>query len=576
MSRLLAQGLTLLGLRLRVTWRTYTATFQARLESLLFLPAVLLLAYGIQEGLYFLLTFALDPHIFFRSLSISLVMLMHVTLLFLWLGWSVVPALGFRTNEALDLRRLQLLPIRFPGLLGAAMVGFGGDLSTILPISFCIGIGRFVAEAVPLTQMRVLTSEDVGWLVLILTLFLLLILQGSMLVVQLFQTILPKVDLTRILLLTFAGILAFVVALNLRVVEYPDGLTLFDDRFIDQYNALPTGPLALAIHELALGNVPLILRFTGQAALWVLGLACVNALLLWIAWSGRFFGLEAWLNLERLGIAAGQQGSQRSARGWPLWMEHPAIVTAWKDVANLVRNRHFFFYKTLPGILAPATILLAGKYNLDLLGGKEDLTGWFVPLYLALTLFIFVTQANLFVANFFGFERDEIGALLITPVPRRQIILGKNLFFIAILLPDMLFISTLSLMLLPHPTLGHWLLSMGTLSSISLLLLGLGSLSSVLLPYFTPLDRPVITLQGAMLVGLANTAILVALAFLMIPALLLLAGPWLWWKSPVLYAITIPVWVLWVGGLWYGLVQWASRLMPDYEEWIQLRVRGIL
>jgi|GEM_PF-6369408 len=566
----------LLRLRMRVTWRTYTATFTARMESLLFIPAVLLTAHGIQMMLVVVLNFALDPHVHFRSLSISLVMLMHVSLLMLFAGWSIVPALGFRTNEAIDLRRLQLLPIRFPALYTAASLGFAGDLSTVLPLSFCVGVGRFLFGTMQVTAGWEKTPENYGLLGLILLLFLALLLQGSMLTVQLFQTLLPKVDLTRILMLFFVGFLVFVVALNMQVIEYPDGTTLFDELYIDRYNVLPTGPLALAIHELALNNTPLVWRFLGQGALWVLGLAALNAGLMWMAWSGTFLGVENVLNLERLGLADVSRGSRKGAQGWPMWVRHPILVVAYKDFCNLLRNRHFFFYKTLPGLLAPTTILLAGKYNLNLLRDQYDLQTWFIPLYLGLALFIFVTQANLFVANYFGFEREEISALLTSPVKRHHLIQGKSLFFFVILIPDMLLIASLSLMLLPHPVVGHWLVAFGFLFSIAIILLSLGNMSSVLLPYFTPLDRPVITLQGAILVGLANTATLVLTALLMIPATLLIAGPWFLWDSPGWYALTLPVWVLWLTAIGWGFTAWAGRLMPDYEEWIQLRVRGVL
>lgn len=565
----------LLRLRLRVTWRTYTATFTARLESMLFLPAVLITAWGLHWMMYAILMQVYDPIIGWRTLSVNLVMLLHVALWALFAGWAVVPALGFRTNEALDLAKLHLLPVRWRTLFAASALGYGFDLSTLLPIGLCAGIVRFLHEVIPRSYGWQLDTAAWTALLTILGLFLLLLLQASWLVVQLFQTILPRVDLTRLLLLFFLAVLGYVVALNLHWVEAPDGTTIFDELFIDRYNALPTGPFALALHELAERNPALMWHFVLQGAGWVAILLAANGLLLNLAATGRCFGLERWLNAERLGLGARTRRLSRHG-SWPGWVRHPALLVAWKDACTLLRNRHFFFYKTLPGILAPTIILLVGKYNLVLMRDYGDVMHWFVPIYFGLCLFIFVTQANLFTSNHFGFERDQVASILVTPVPRLALLQGKNLFLFLALLPDIMLIASLGLLLIPQPQIGHWLLTLGSLGSIAVLLLGLGNMTSVLLPYFTPLDRPVITLQGAVLVGLAQGAVLLLLTLLLIVPALCLAVPWLWWGDVRWYVLTLPLWAGWLAACWWGLTYWAALLMPAYEEWIQLRVRGVL
>ncbi|HYE79886.1 MAG TPA: hypothetical protein VEI97_18025, partial [bacterium] len=302
----------------------------------------------------------------------------------------------------------------------------------------------------------------------------------------------------------------------------------------------------------------------------------LNWALMAIVVEGRFFGLERWINTERFRAFSTAQTARQTLPQWPAWVRHPALVVAWKDWHSLMRDRYFFFYKTVPGVLAPTIILLAGKYNARLMEHQFDLTGWFIPLYLGLALMIFVAQANLFVANHFGFERDQIAALLTAPADRKHLLWGKNLFLMAALLPDMLVIATFTLLLLPNPTVGLWVLVFLCLLSIVLILLGLGNLAAVLMPYFTPLDRPVITLQGAVLVGLVNTALLIGLGLLMLPNLGLLLGPGYGWRQPWLYAISLPLWVVYNGVVYTLLTNAAAKLMPEYEEWIHLRVRGIL
>ncbi|MEO7995203.1 MAG: hypothetical protein ABI743_12465 [bacterium] len=577
MPPFLAQVGELLRLRLRVTWRTYTATFTARMESLLFLPTLFMGAWGTHQILFYLLSFVLDPHMNFRTLSVNLVMLMHVTLLLLFIGWSVVPALGLRTNESLDINRLRMLPLPLSRLYTATVLGYALDLSTIMPFAMATAIVRFVAGVVEQTQHFVLTPGLFGILLLIGFLYLVLLLVGSLLMVQIFQVLLPRLDLTKALLIGFLACVAWAVALNLELTNMGDGATLFEEwRYVDRYNRLPTGPFALALHELSQRNLPLVWRFIGEAVGWIIGgLACSWAMMA-IAVDGKLFGLERWFNTERFAWIAAPRTAGGVARGWPLWVTGAVRVIAWKDAQALLRNHHFFFYKMLPGVLAPTVILLIGKYNLRLLADQHDLLAWFIPLYLGLSLMIFITQANLFIANYFGFERDQIPALLSAPVPRREIIWGKNLFLLILMCPDILIIASLAQLLLPHLQLGLWFLTVGVLLSIVLNLLGIGNLASILLPYYAPLDRPVITLQGAVLVGLANTAILITLALCLIPDLILLLGPAYGWQMPWSYVLTVPLWALYHVVTYTLLSNWAARLMPQYEEWIQLRVRGVL
>lgn len=566
----------LLRLRGRVTFRTYTATSSARLESLFFIPMLLLSAWGVHQTIFFILMEVLDPHTFFRSLSVNLVMLMHVTLLALFIGWSTVPALGFRTNEALDLGRLRLYPIPFRKLFAASVIGNILDVSTLLPFAMVMAILRFMVRIEPVTQFHHFTGFELFLLVLIGLELLVLLLLGSMAAVQVFMHLLPKVDFTKLAGLAFLGLLGLMIGLNLRLWEYPDGTTLFDELFIDRYNRLPTGPMAIALHELSLQNVPLVWMALGGGLLWIGGMLLLNWVLMAVVVEGRLLGLERWLNTDRFRGLATTQAARQTLPRWPVWVRHPTLVVAWKDWHSLMRDRYFFFYKMVPGVIAPSIILLAGKYNAELMRDAYGLMTWFIPLYLGLALMIFVAQANLFVANFFGFERDQIAALLTTPVDRRQMLWGKNLFLFAILLPDMLVIATFTLMLLSNPSWGLWVMLFTVLLSIVIVLLGLGNLASVLVPYFTPLDRPVITLQGAVLVGLVNTGILLALALLMVPNLALLLGPAYGWRLPWTYAITLPVWMLYNGAAYVLLTNYAAKLMPEYEEWIHLRVRGVL
>ncbi|HYE79704.1 MAG TPA: hypothetical protein VEI97_17085, partial [bacterium] len=260
----------LLRLRGRVTFRTYTATSSARLESLFFIPMLLLSAWGVHQTIFVILMEVLDPHTFFRSLSVNMVMLMHVTLLALFIGWSTVPALGFRTNEALDLARLRLFPIPFRTLFSASVLGNALDLSTLLPFAMVLAVVRFAAQIEPATQFHYFTVVELGMLGLIGLELLALLLLGSMAAVQVFMHLLPKVDVTKLAGLGFLVLLAMMVGLNLDLWEYPDGTTLFDELFIDRYNRLPTGPLAIALHELSLQNHPLVWKFLGHGFLWIL------------------------------------------------------------------------------------------------------------------------------------------------------------------------------------------------------------------------------------------------------------------------------------------------------------------
>lgn len=223
--------------------------------------------------------------------------------------------------------------------------------------------------------------------------------------------------------------------------------------------------------------------------------------------------LRSKLRPERKETAPKNSGKTKPAKNW-LERNLPGIsnstsAVAWGTLRCLTRMPEVKMALLTPILLL---VVFGALYFDDLAASKSDAFVRFLP---SSILFLSFMGSLPFFTNAFGFDRSGFCALVLSPIPRSEILLGKNLA----LLPPFLLLTALPLLgiqLLARPPVLYTFSAFLQALTLCLILTLFGNLLSIKAPYRSKPGslQPVKTKSGAS--ALMNTLF----PFLFIPLLI--------------------------------------------------------
>ena len=191
-------------------------------------------------------------------------------------------------------------------------------------------------------------------------------------------------------------------------------------------------------------------------------------------------------------------------------VSNPTAAVAWGTLRCFTRMPEVKMALLIPILLL---VVFGALYFDDLAASKSDAFVRFLP---SSILFLSFMGSLPFFTNAFGFDRSGFCALVLSPVPRSEILLGKNLA----LLPPFFLLTALPLLgiqLLASPPVLYTLSALLQALTLCLLLTLLGNLLSIKAPYRSKPGslQPVKTKSGAS--ALMNTLFPLLFLLLLIP-----------------------------------------------------------
>ncbi len=455
--------------------------------------------------------------------------LLGLVLFVLWMLWLTLPIFVSPINEAFDLSRLMIYPIRRRDLITAVFLGTLFDYPTyiMLPLFAAIIYGFSTVSTILIVLVALLLSY--GHLVMIGQLVGTAI--GGLLQSRRVR------DATIILMSVIGGSCYFI---NLATQRFFENLgdyvsedqveTLLAVNPLDFFQWLPPGAAAKAIEQASQGEWVGSLLWLVYSALWL-------ALFIWLWYKlllrlttgeGYFFNISSSspAKAETAVVTTTTTATVKPKRDWFGWLPDDIAVVASKEVATVWRlpQRRA---AVIQGLLFPVLMGAVFLFGND----QPNYPAWLgvgLPLY---ALFAFWSTST----NMLAWEGRGLPTILLTPNPRHRIFIGKGvvLAFIAGL-PFLLFGSALIWLT------QHWLSVMGVLTGVCV---GIASLSvtavaSVLFPMPINLEskrgRSAYQTGGSFKTGCATVTIVpLGLAIVTIPPMLPLVGayfleqPWI-------------------------------------------------
>ena len=560
------QIFTLISLKAKLTFRSYSRNTLATIQSLFFVFFILLfalvLAFGVVASFLLMREYLGNSYIPIMVLS---------NLLWGIYGlWILVPVFGFRMNESYDISKLLHLPVKRWTIFMANILGNFADLTIAIPIAALGGI--LIIYAIDTT---IGTFDPLVFLFNTLALFIFLInmiICGQLVVIFIYN-ILPRVPVWRILLyiLIIGGVITwawFKVQASVNII-----MSIFDIVVLQKlYVYFPHG---LATYTIYHGS----LREWDIAVPALIGLT-LHTVVLGIITGALFAKWYAGGNVE--GTPVGQHGRRRNSFAEYIsafWskvlggiLPRQALEIMRKDHLNLLRNRSFIIYKGVPAILGPAIVMFAIWYSTThytYIMRSSTIHDCFVYTAIIFSAFIITAQANLFAGNLFGFEGEGIFSTFTTEVDKRMVLLGKNAFLLTLFVIDTFVFGCFTWLLMSNFFIG--LMTFLLLFNLFILLVATGNFASALLPYRYDLERPAVSPQQVILIAIVESISAMISFIMLIPALLLLLVPFAV-HFPLLLIICVPLSFaysfLW---LWVS-IRLAGPLVERLEQAIMLKV----
>lgn len=530
----------LLVLRARLMIRMFAAE-QGRIVGLIMilligLPTALGLGFGTAIG-------------YLRMPEPGPAQLLAAVLAGLWLAWMIIPLIAFSMNEGLDITRLLVYPLSKRELVVAMLVGTLFDVPTylMLPLFIAIVVGWIATPAVLVLAPALL----IAYVHMMLSSQILVTALGAVLASRRFRDVLFVV-----------GALVGTSCYFLQV-----GVQALFERFIEPQQLESLRPL-------------LILRWTppgSQAQV----IASANngdwgSVLLWLGYGLLFVVILAWAwwqLTERLITGGGfvlkgvrterEERRDRSAR--PVRSRRTALRWLPADLQQIMAKDLRLIWRTpqrrvglLQGLLIP--VLLIG-YSLVGDGLPDAIPPWvglFLPVYGLFTAWI-AGQNGL------GVEEKGLPFLLLTPVSRRRLWLGKGMVTFALSLLPSVAIGLGLLYFLPA-----WQTAVGLLATPGIILaaIAVNHLAAIFFAYPVRSDGTQVrsNTRGGCIAGLGNSIVVPAVIglvsapmALVLVASQLLSAPWIGYVGS-LFALAYGL------AIFYGLgIAVASRLLLQRE-----------
>ncbi len=562
MSSTFKQIFYLIKLKALLTMRSHGRDPLSIIQSIIFLIFVLIFAIALTAAIVGSLIFI--EKYFNKLASTGLrIMFLANTLLGIYGLWLLVPAFGFRINESYDVTKLLHLPIRRVTLFIASVLGNFADLTVLIPLAVITGVLIIFTTSIPVFFFNLLTM-----IIFIINMFIC----GQLIVILLYN-FLPRISLFKILLvivIVFAIGFWGYIALKHTMRQT---LTIFDIEFgMKVYIFFPHGMAASALWNASEDH------WRGAAK--GLGWLVLHTLILGAVTNAFFSKWYATGNVE--GAPVGPQGRTRRAiaemvAGFWARVLKPvlppvALEVMRKDHLNLLRNRNFILYKTIPATIGPVLIIVSTWYNvnhLHFIQRDEGLPKYITYAAMFFAGFIVIAQAHLFAGNVFGLEGRGIFSLFTTEANKRDILIGKNAFLLTLYILDATVFGLLTWLLLRSFAIGA--IAALTLMNLFVIMLSVGNFTSAVLPYYFDLDRPAVSASQVIVLAIAESLSAMMSLFLLLPVGALLLIPlWLHWYW--LEIITIPL------GLAYSFfwlcisVRFAGPLVERFERNIMLKV----
>jgi ABC-2 type transport system permease protein len=355
--------------------------------------------------------------------------IMGFMMVFLWGAWLIVPLLYYRLNEAMDFSRLLVYPLRRRDLVAATLLGTLFDFPTYftLPILLAIIIGWFSWPILPV----LLVATLLGYVMLVLSSQLVLAVSSGILRSRRFRDI-------SVVVLSLLGTSCYFLNYSVRYAADRFDVSMLEIfRPLDYLRWLPPGAAAQAIERAAAGAWLESLLWLAYAAGW-------TGLIAWAWW--RVVSLVATGQVLRFGRGMSSQeraAPPRESRvATPIRSTSPSLGWLQPTIRALFVKELISGWRypkrrigLLQGIILPfiftGAIWLSGNAF-----PFTDLSPWGAMLLPTYTLLSIWAVAQ----NMLGYEGAGLQALLLSPVPRHYIFLGKGLgLLVLILLPNILF-----------------------------------------------------------------------------------------------------------------------------------------
>lgn len=481
----------------------------------------------------------------------------------LWLIWLVFPIIFSSINEALDVTRLLTYPLSPRDLAAGTLLGTIFDYPTYLALPLFIAalIGFVTTAAWPVLLLGLLLAY--AHMVLIGQLVITAV--GGILQSRRFR------DMSIILASLFGSSCYFI---NLAMQNLSENLSgniseaqILALQPLNALQWLPTGAVARAVEQ-ALGGA------WGAALLWLAYSAAWLALVAW-AWlrlmlrlaTGEGFlvgGLPAWSRQQKEPRAVGRNG-----RNWLGWLPPDLAQVAEKELKSAWRipQRRVGL---LQGVLFP--LIMGGAFLLS--SDASSFTavppwaGLFLPVY-ALFTFWATTQ------NMLAWEGRGLATLLLTPLPRWRVFLGKGVALMALAGGPFLVIGLAVVAMSRSP-----LAVLGLLTGLcaGLAAMGVTAVASVLFPMPINLEgkqmRSTFRPGGGCRTALAVTFLVpLAIGVVSLPAALPLLAAW-WWERPLLIGLPgLALSLVYAAAVFWGGARLAGNLLLEREAEVVAALR---
>ena len=437
--------------------------------------------------------------------------LLGFILVLLWGIWLIFPILFSSLNEAADLTRLLIYPLRQRDLVAGVLLGTLFDYPTYLalPMLLAVLIGWGASLALPVVLIAVIICyAHMVFIGLLVGTAL-----GGILQSRRFRDI-------AIIFTALLGSSCYFLQVGLgRLIENatqkmsPEDLLALRPLRILQW--FPTGAAAQAIVQAADGQWLSSLAWLTYSCAWLL-------LVIWAWWKllSRLTTGEGFLFSRAPRPQTKSEPVPAKAAGLPFWMRRLPV-----DLAYIIRKELDSVWRTpqrrvglIQGLLAPVFmggfILFRSESGMSRISslGSINFVGLGLPLY---ALFLYwITSFNML-----GWEGKGLPILFLTPVSRRRIFLGKGLALYFVGSIPFLLVGVVAFVILRD-----WVSVGGILSGLlsGFTTIGVTAVFATLFP--APIDqeshrrRSSISTRGGCLSALANM-------LLLLPLILLLALP---------------------------------------------------
>ncbi len=491
--------------------------------------------------------------------------LLGAVLFILWMLWITLPIFVSPVNEAFDISRLMIYPIRRRDLITAVFLGTLFDYPTyiMLPLFAAIIYGFGSVNSILILLIALLLSY--GHLIMIGQLVGTAI--GGLLQSRRVR------DATIILMSVLGGSCYF---LNLATQRFIENMT---DRFsegqvetllawnpLNILQWLPPGAAARAIERAAAGE-------------WLTSFV-------WLAYSGLWLAIVIWIWLKlltRLTTGEGYLFSRSSQkengaetavvtttitkqkRDWFAWLPDDIAMIAYKEAVTVWRlpQRRAGI---IQGLLFPILMGAAFLFGND----NPNYPAWIglgLPLY-ALFAFWSATQ------NMLAWEGRGLPTILLSSIPRHRIFMGKGVVLAVIAGVPYLVFGTAVIWVTQH-----WLSVMGVLTGfcVGVAALGITSITSVLFPIPINLEskrrRGTYQSGGNFKTGCATMTIVpITLGIIAVPPLLPLAAAY-FFKQPLIAIAGLLFAVAYAAIIFYYGCHQAGKLLSKREPELVLAMK---